>query len=266
MPTDAAFVIGTRHSAVADPCQDYARAGNGWVAVADGCSNGGHTDIGARVWVMAAKKVIETEGVDVVSKPAEFMQQVLEEGRQQMLPYPVVDGLATLAVGAVVDSTFHALLQGDGCVAVALCNGGLEYTEIAAPLNAPLYPQYMLDAQHLDQWKKMVAGSNTQVRTFRYDDGGTLLSIKNSELNDDLFFARSWSSQEAYAMLVCSDGVFSVPNKTPFSVLSELFSVKDPTGAFMQRRLAAIQRGWARRQEDQSTDDLAVGGVWLPTP
>lgn len=266
MPTDAAFVIGTRHSAVADPCQDYARAGDGWVAVADGCSNGGHTDIGARVWVMAAKKVIEDDGVAILSTPGDFMQRVLAVGEEQMRPHPVVDGLATLAVGALVESNFHALLQGDGCVAVALSDGGLEYSEIAAPINAPLYPQYMLDAQHLDQWKKMVGGVHTQVRTFRYDDGGTLLSIKTAELNEDLFFARSWSTKEAYAMLVCSDGVFSVPGKTPFDVLSELFSVKDPTGAFMQRRLAAIQRGWARRQEDQSTDDLAVGGVWLPTP
>lgn len=266
MPTDAAFFIGTRHSAVADPCQDYARAGEGWVAVADGCSNGGHTDIGARLWVMAAKKVIDTQGVAVVSTPAEFMQLVLAEGEEQMRPYPVVDGLATLAVGALVETKFHALLQGDGCVAVALCDGGLEYTEIAAPINAPLYPQYMLDARHLDQWNTMVNGAHTQVRTFRYDDGGTLLSLKTTELDDNLFFSQSWDTKEAYAMLVCSDGVFSVPNKTPFHVLSELFSVKEPSGAFMQRRLAAIQRGWIRRKEEGSTDDLAVGGVWLPTP
>lgn len=265
MPTDAAFVIGTRHSAVADPCQDYARSGDGWVAVSDGCSNGGHTDIGARLWVMAAKKVIETEGVAILAHPANFMKHVLAEGEEQMRPHPVVDGLATLAVGALVESLFHAVLQGDGCVAVALSDGGLEYSEIAAPMNAPLYPQYMLDAQHLEQWKKMVQDVPTQVRTCRYDDSGTLLSIKITELTDELFYACSWNTKDVYAMLVCSDGVFSVPNKTPFDVLSELFSVKDSTGAFMQRRIAAMQRGWIRRKEDSSTDDLAVGGVWLPT-
>ena len=266
MPTDAAFVIGTRHSVVADPCQDYARAGDNWVAVADGCSNGGHTDMGARIWVMAAKKMVEEHGVELLTQPTLFLEQLLEEGRARMQDVPVLDGLATLAVGGLVDKTFHAFLQGDGCVAVALANGGLEYWEIAAPNNAPLYPQYMLDVQHLDQWRKMVCDVPTQVRMFRYDDGGTLQSIKTLELNEDLFFAKSWSTSEAYAMLVCSDGVFSVPNKTPFDVLSELFSVKDPTGAFMQRRLAAMQRGWARRKEDSCTDDLAVGGVWLPTP
>lgn len=265
MPTDAAFVIGTRHAAVADPCQDYARSGDGWVAVADGCSTGGHTDIGARLWVMAAKNVMDNHGVELLKTPKVFMEKVLDVGGQQMKHHPVVDGLATLAVGGLVDSSFHAILQGDGCVAVALCNGGLEYWEIAAPQNAPLYPQYMLDAQHLEQWKKMVFNAPTQVRMFRYDDGGTLQNIQTLELTDDLFFARQWSTDEAYAMLVCSDGVFSFSDKKPFAVLSDLFSVKEPTGAFMQRRLAAMQRGWIRKNEECSSDDLAVGGVWLPT-
>lgn len=266
MPTDAAFVIGTRHSVVAAPCQDYARAGDGWVAVADGCSTGGHTDIGARVWVQSAKKVIEAEGVALVSDGRKFMARVLNEGKEQMRVYPVEDGLATLGIGALVESKFHAVLQGDGCVAVALCDGGIEYCEIAAPMNAPLYPQYLLNGDHVNQWKTMVNGAYTQVRTFRYDAEGVLVSLKDTELDgDDLFFSRSWNTAEAYAMLVCSDGVFSVPNKTAFDVLSELFSVKDRSGAFMQRRLAAIQRGWARRREDACTDDLAVGGVWLPT-
>ena len=267
MPTDAAFVIGTRHSAVAAPCQDYARSGDGWVAVADGCSTGGHTDIGARVWVQSAKRVIETDGVEVVREGAKFMARLLDEGREQMRAYPVVDGLATLGVGALVESNFYAVLQGDGCVAVALCDGGIEYCEISAPLNAPLYPQYLLDDDHVNQWKTMVNRAHTQVRTFRYDTEGVLISLKDTELDGEkLFFSGMWNTADAYAMMVCSDGVFSVPGKTAFTVLSELFSVKDPSGAFMQRRLAAIQRGWARRQEDSCTDDLAVGGVWLPTP
>ena len=95
MPTDAAFVIGTRHSVVADPCQDYARAGDDWVAVADGCSNGGHTDMGARIWVMAAKKMVEEHGVELLPQPTLFLEQLLEEGRARMQDVPVLDGLAT---------------------------------------------------------------------------------------------------------------------------------------------------------------------------
>lgn len=265
MPTDAAFVIGTRHSVVADPCQDYARAGDGWVAVADGCSTGGHTDIGARLWVLSAQKVLGAHGLSLLREPSQFMENVLQEGALQMQEHNELDGLATLAVGGLVDNEFHAILQGDGCVAVALCDGGLEYWEIAAPNNTPLYPMYMLNAQHLEQWRTQVCNVPTQVRAYRYDDGGTLQSIKTMELNDNLFFSHTWNTDEAYAMLVCSDGVFSVPNKKPFDVLSQLFSVKEPTGAFMQRRLAAMQRGWARKNEEGSTDDLAVGGVWLAT-
>lgn len=265
MPSDAAFIIGTRHSAVADPCQDYARSGENWVAVADGCSTGGHTDIGARMWVLAAKKVIDLYGIEQLERPKEFMSKVLVEGSNLLHAYPVHDGLATLAVGGFVDGYFHALLQGDGCVAVALADGGMEFWEIEAPGNAPLYPQYMLNPQHLEQWSKMVLGAPTLVKMFRYDDGGTLQSIQTSELNDDLFFSKSWSKEDVYAMLVCTDGVFSIPEKSPFEVLSDLFSVKDSTGCFMQRRMAAMQRGWIRRKEDQNTDDLAVGGLWLST-
>ena len=265
MPTDAAFVIGTRHSVVASPCQDYARAGDNWVAVSDGCSTGGHTDIGARVWVQSAKKIIEHAGIAIVSDPSHFMFRLLAEGKERMQDYPVEDGLATLGVGALVEDNFHAILQGDGCVAVALCDGGIEYCDISAPMNAPLYPQYMLNIEHMAQWKKMVNGACTQVQTYRYDAHGTLVSMKATALEDDLFFARSWSTQDAYAMLVCSDGVFSVPGKTAPTMLTQLFNVKDPTGVFMQRRLAAIQRGWVRQKEDSCIDDLAVGGVWLPT-
>lgn len=266
MTTNAAFVIGTRHACVAQPCQDYARAGENWVAVSDGCSQGGNTDLGARAWVLAAQRVVRHDGLTAITNPLEFMNRVLEEGRALTDELPFDDCFATIGVGAFVDDHFHAFLQGDGCIAVALANGGIEYWDIESPKNAPLYPQYLLQPELIKAWDAMVEGACARAKRFQYDADGTLLNMSVEDLDTQTFFNKVWSKDDVYAMLVCTDGVFTVPHKKDFDMLNDLFSVKDPTGAFIQRRIAAMQRAWIRNNETYNADDLAVGAVWLPTP
>ena len=79
MHTDHAVLTGTRHTGQALPCQDYclsqAQGDNAWAVVADGCSTGGETDLGARAWALAARQLLRGHPAPVPA--AEFEQRVL---------------------------------------------------------------------------------------------------------------------------------------------------------------------------------------------
>ena len=80
---DAAFIIGSRHTCVAMPCQDYARAAPNVVVVSDGCSSGAHTDLGARQWNLAA---LDAWSQVPLKNPEQYLEQLLKSTNMSLSP------------------------------------------------------------------------------------------------------------------------------------------------------------------------------------
>lgn len=249
--TDAAFIIGARHQRVAKPCQDYARASDNKVVVSDGCSSGGHTDFGSRVWSLAALDALTDVSLD---KPELYLQRLLQNGRDRTHSLDSLDMLATVGVGTQKDGCYYGFLQGDGCLAFDLADGGIEFWLVEAPANAPLYPQYFLLPGAYQNWLQATSGQPQVAAGYWYDSQGELIKTQRVAFHTP-FFTKQKTLQEATAFLVATDGVSTTPGRTAWETISALLDIQEPTGDFMHRRMGAM----TRKQELLPGDDLAVG-------
>lgn len=270
---DSAFVTGRAHQDSARPCQDYALAGAGagasgplaWAIVSDGCSTGGHTDIGARVWSHAAQQVLSS--ASEVPQSLSALEASLQQHAAPLLePFTTEDAYATLGLACSNGVQARAALFGDGLVAARLRDGGLYSWELQYELNAPRYLVYSAVDAQLERWQAMVGDSLLQVRIERRDAQGMLLQHHTEVLaagsHPGLWLGWDHIS-ELQALVVCTDGVASVPGQSSQETLRELLQFKNATGQFMQRRLGAMARSWRKGQAQAPADDLAAAVLWF---
>lgn len=270
---DSAFVTGRAHQDSARPCQDYALAGAGagaagplaWAIVSDGCSTGGHTDIGARLWSHAAERVLSS--ANGLPHSLSTLEASLQQHAAPLLqPFAAEDAYATLGLACSNGVQARAALFGDGLVAAQLRDGGLYSWELQYQLNAPRYLAYSAVDAHFERWQSMVGDSWLQVRIEHRDANGMLQQHHTEVLpagsHPGLWLG--WDNiSELQALVVCTDGVASVPGRSSQDTLRELLEIKNATGQFMQRRLGAMARSWRKGQAQAPVDDLAVAVLWL---
>ena len=269
MQADSAFVIGHSHAECAKPCQDYALHGTAgdvrWAVVSDGCSTGGHTDIGARLWAHAVRQFVEQSGRQPVCL-ADFGAEVSRHARALLAPFPANDGFATVVAAFSDGKQACTALLGDGCVAARLTGGLLRYWEVRYEANAPRYPAYALTPNGLAAWQSFVASTVVVVSEQTLNDKGELVdyAIQRHPAAD---YPGLWvefaSVAELEALAVCTDGVSSFEGLSIREALHELLAVKNPVGQFMQRRLGAMSRRWRKELAAPPVDDLAVACLWL---
>jgi hypothetical protein len=269
MQADSAFVIGRSHQDSARPCQDYALAGSAgeivWAIVSDGCSSGGHTDIGARLWSHAAQQVLI--GSSDLPRSRDTLHTALQQQAAPLLqPFAAEDAYATLGLACSNGRQARAALFGDGLVAVLMRNGELHSWELQYELNAPRYLAYARVDAHLAGWQAMVRGSDISLRIQRHDAAGTMLH-DISHRYDAATYPGLWLGWDRIdtlqALLVCTDGAGSVPDQAAQDTLRQLLQIKNGTGQFMQRRLGAMARAWRKGQARPPVDDLAAAALWL---
>ncbi len=274
---DAAFSIGQSHLDNAKPCQDYAASGaqaseDGqlvWAAVADGCSTGGHTDIGARMWVHAVRRALEHTGTVAFEAPGTLKALLLAEAATLMAPFDPDDALATLGLAAAHGEAMHAALFGDGLIAWRTESEALHVMSVRYERNAPRYLAYELVHLHcsprLAAWQHLVEASTVSIVHECYDAQGTRLfrdeSLAAAAAHDGLRL--DWSGEDRpSALLVATDGAESFEGREAHDVVRELMAVRNPTGAFMHRRLGAMARAWKKDARGMPTDDLGVAALW----
>lgn len=266
---DSAFVTGRAHQDNARPCQDYALAGvateMAWAIVSDGCSTGGHTDIGARLWSHAARQVLASAGE--LPRSLSALEACLQHHAAPLLqPFAAEDAYATLGLACCDGVQARAALFGDGLLAARLRNGETFSWELRYELNAPRYLAYSAVDAQLARWQNMVGNSLLRVCIERRDAQGMLLQHHTEVLPAGSYpgLWLGWDDiNELQALAVCTDGVASVPGQGSPDTLRELLQVKNATGQFMQRRLGAMARSWRKGQAQAPSDDLAAAVLWL---
>ncbi|VTU42530.1 hypothetical protein H6P1_00214 (plasmid) [Variovorax sp. PBL-H6] len=267
MHTDHAVLTGSSHTAAATACQDYCLAGSAegvaWAVVADGCSSGGASDLGARVWALAARRVLIRAAGELL--PAyELQRRVLERAEPLLANLSTEDGFSTLGVLQSDGALVRCCLFGDGVVIARHRDGGLSVWSVEYSANAPFYLQYLrdpaLETAYDEQYRDQLRNC---VRTRLDANGGVLGSDVCAQSSQ----APAWEltldvkRQDLDAVFVCSDGLGTTKEGLE-ATAAAVAAVKNSTGEFVRRRVAKLARDWLKAG-GMPTDDLAVAGIWL---
>ena len=258
MNTDCAYVIGSSHQV----CQDYARVGDGYALLSDGCSSSPDTDIGARLLVVTAETLMRDANGDAWEQA--LAMNTAQQARELHLPPSCLD--ATLLVARVVGETVCVTIIGDGAV-VWETHGGVQETLICSfSENRPLYASYLANDERKAQWE----ATQPQMQICRRREGRCDESTVTDweMLNPLLTIPR----QDCRFVALFSDGVGSFTERTATGetravpigeVVRELVKFKSFKGAFAQRRMNAFlkqcaARGW-KHHDDLSMAVIALG-------
>lgn len=290
MHTDCATLPGMGHLRQARPSQDFALHGQGpdglhWALVADGCSTGGATDLGARIWALAARKVLQTTEGLLTLETAQLQHRIINAAEPMLDTLDFADGFATLGLVLAQGERVRVLIWGDG-EALALQPGGeLTWKSVSFTHNAPLYLNYLRHPVTWAQWRDQSQDQRKVVCTASMlsaapsapeapQDEPLLASQLCSELRSEAaaweWRLGAWEEGQApqavpqalpQYVLVSTDGVHSC-SREPQEVVRELASIRGFAGEFLKRRMGKLWRVWSD-QGRLPTDDLTVAGVVL---
>jgi len=267
MHADTAVLTGSRHTAAATPCQDYAAAGtlpNGltWGIVSDGCSTGGETDLGARAWALAAREVLKIYQ-DFDASTEDLQHLILEKAAPMLSLLELKDGYATLGIVQAQGKRIRATVFGDGALIARHLDGSITFVNITYTDNAPFYLNYLRQPELADAWRTQYAGQLRRVVTHRLDEGGALIELKTVEEagGTPWVWQGHVDNDELELVMLATDGATDCGNGL-LATIAEFAAIKNPTGEFIKRRVAKLARGW-QRTGHMPGDDLSIAAIWL---
>ena len=239
--TDHAFHIGGVHTREGKPCQDFALSGVhenvAYITVSDGCSTGGMTDVGARVWALSARRGIINPGAAI---PA---------GAMGVLGLDPDDLLATsLLLMCNQEGVGAFSIRGDGVVAFANNRGTLFTTKVEWANNTPCYPAYCRD-----NYAAFVAaqGGDLSAPALSWEtwsatvDEPVMLKVASGTLSlgeglngyGDTFDFNDNNQLRFNYLALFSDGVQQVEGVEWYEAVRQLLAFKTTPGAFARRRM-----------------------------
>lgn len=265
---DAHFRTGSSHDAEGSPCQDYALADNGplpFAVVSDGCSTSGRTDIGARLWCLAAERVhcFAADAEDYLN----FMVPKVS-GFRDVLGLVRADLDATVGViFALRDKTVRTILFGDGII-VAKLNSRLEIVVVEWAGNMPGYPSYAMTfadrTQFLCQSESLADDGDACCSIARKtawadgetDTGTALLSARDGLRGIEI----DWPADTEIAAII-TDGIGQISGIDLHTAVADLMSFGAAReGAFAKRRLNAAIKRWAK-DGHRPVDDISIAAL-----
>lgn len=253
---DHHFRIGRQHESAGTPCQDYAISGHtgdgAYAIVADGCSGGGHTDVGARILAHAVAADLRSDPFRVV------------EGARKLLELQRDDMLATSATIHCNADGAHMHLLGDGILAHVFRNGAVHIEQIAWAGNMPFYRAYCDGA--LCRFIDHHAADETCLRIDIWDieDGTPAHRVETRSVLDAIpGVIRTFDAtqlRDIALLAVLTDGATQVDGMSVVEAVQALLSFRAPTGRFAARRLNRFLHDAGKRGRG-ALDDIAMAVV-----
>lgn len=267
MHADTAILTGSRHTAAATPCQDYATAGtipNGgaWAIIADGCSTGKDTDLGARAWALAAREVLKIfQDFDATAE--ELRHLIMETAAPMLSLLDNADGFATLGILQAQDKRVKATMFGDGVLIARHSDGSITFINLTYTENAPFYLNYLRKPELVDAWRARYGGQLLRVVTQRLDETGALIELKVTEHASDApwVWQANIDTDDLELVMLATDGATECGNGL-LATIAQFAAVKNSAGEFIKRRVARLAREW-QKSGHMPADDLAVAAIWL---
>ena len=269
MNTDHATLPGVRHVRMASPSQDYGLSGPSWGLVSDGCSGGGHTDLGARVWAISLRRVLADSGPAILLKSDWLEKRVMAIAKPWLQQIGGDDGLATLVALGVQNDRLMGTISGDGAFLIQLRSGAMITVDVSCADNRPLYIDYKRDPQ---LWKRfMEHQEGVTLRFHRYEEDGSLVGMVQRDqatpphafLSFDLLDTLDIPMEDVRLAIACTDGIFSRPNVSIGQTLASIVDIKGFNGQFAKRRLGALGAQWAK-QSTLPQDDFSIAALHFP--
>ena len=279
MNADSAFHIGSTHAV----CQDYAAAGTlaaaahaggtdaprrPYAVLSDGCSSSPDTDIGARLLVKAAERLLRESGAasasGLAALHAEAARLALSWAGLLGLEPQAVD--ATLLTAHVSGDELLVGCSGDGVVCFQKDDGALDVYSVGYPSGYPVYPAYAHQPARL-RGLADAGRACKEVTRLRAPSVRERLRRVGVSRGDALTEVFAFDAAAYRFAALLSDGVHSFlrAEAVPLeSVLPELVSFKNTRGAFAGRRMKMFlkdcqRKGW-RHADDLSLAALHLGG------
>lgn len=218
--------------------QDYARAGDDFAIVSDGCSSSRDTDCGARLLTLAATSSTEIDAiVDRAAGTGLLAPEALD---------------ATLLVVRREGACLRATAWGDGVVFGVRRDGGVEAWEIDHG-GTPAYPAYRRQPIRWATWT-----GRPKVRHW-VGDAATEVDLP---VGDFPVFSMGFEPGAWRLVGVASDGLLSFRGPDGLvplpAVLGHITDVRVPKGRFLERAATFFLRRTCPRLGWAPTDDLSI--------
>lgn len=275
MKSDAYYTIGSRHTV----CQDYAIAdtlngvdGDGaYAIVCDGCSASIDVDIGARLLALSAKRTLFIGGdkmnYDIFGKVTAKNLETI----RNIIPFNEHGLDATLLAAWVTpDKNFTAHLYGDG-VFIHQTATTLRVVHVDFESGAPAYLSYYLDKGRMENYNKneKTKGKKSilDISLYRGDSEDPSRDVIELETFAPPFEPVTFTGlvSPGDIIAVASDGVNSF-SKTGGdkinwdTIVREFIDFKNIEGVFVQRRLSAMKRKFAK-EDVNHYDDISMAAI-----
>lgn len=283
-------------------CEDYLLGGFvkntpfGIGIVSDGCSSGTMTDVGSRIMVTAAKKVlldydIEDLKKEIESNRTEQMNEISNQSHFELPPYMVKiiesadrvkkelalpeDSLEATLIFFIfdyerVDPTVDIVIYGDGAVVWKLKEAKdyeaiiVEFTE-----NMPFYPAIYLSKDRVADFNKyhkneQITRNAKRVKYLYFNEVETTTNITDYHHSYPLFFRLDLADVEF--LMIATDGVEALKKKDKEylepteNVLREIVNFKTYAGKFLERKMQNKMM-----KEYEPMDDISIVAFHNPS-
>ncbi len=270
---DSTFLIGSAHVNSGSPCQDYAHvkisetSDTAYIALSDGCSSGGLTDVGARILVHRYLNQAHREYLLGRENSLSLTKRDLN-----YLGLKLEDMLATLVTIAADQSRIIIRLHGDGVIVLLRKDGtrSIHYLDWAD--NTPAYPIYFSNlgrAVSMPErfWNHHKSSDiptydNSAVFDKSQDQYAHLVFNGSDRIVGEYGYYSLYGTQDLAGVAIFSDGVSQVVNrhtgeKIPVSeVVDSCLAFKNTTGSFLKRRVRKQMADW-KRDSFEPVDDFS---------
>ena len=277
--TDHYFQIGHAHYTAGKPCQDHALSRSdervACAIVSDGCSSGGNTDVGARIFTfgtlqairdhaMASNGVIGTAAISIIARQQQLMGVV-----QPMIGLERGDVLATCIFAYFTHCGGLIYVQGDGVVGLKYKDSSLSMYRYEWDENTPFYPSYV--GSDLEAFVTFHGGdvsalrlselAVSRVRDGVYTETSKKLTVKQGIEGISLNISLKEMEQIEY-VAVFTDGVVQIKNLDWRDAVADFLAFKTTAGEFAKRRMIRGLKD-SQRLGKEPIDDIAYAVIRL---
>lgn len=272
---DHAFHIGSQHLRGGMPCQDYALSAapdtGAYAIVSDGCSTGGHTDVGARIVALSTAAILADFAASRAPMPIDPVCFTNETNARLDLGLEQEDMLATCLYAKAYPELPGVLIRmiGDGVIAYRTREDALWIGRLDWAKNMPMYRAYLAD--QYQQFSAAHANSDPATTfTCHYRRGDPsheprdwdfTLGLRASLAGKELYL-NSEDAGTLTEVAIFSDGVTQVDGMDWRDVVAELMSFKSTEGAFVKRRMLRFLKD-CQAHGKGPVDDIAMACIHI---